>query len=99
MIFDVKDEVHFESHLSNECPLHIDVDTNMVLQECFSRVLYCKEFLEKQIGCSPIGNTDGEYRLNTVSFISADGLSREHVAFTGSAYLCDASGKTIDVLR
>lgn len=60
------------------------------------KVFFCNEYLSRGIGGSFAGKndtTDGVY-LSKVT------VNNEHtIYFTGQAYLCDESGKTVDALR
>lgn len=62
------------------------------------RVVFTKDYLNSQIGCSPEGDGDNSYYLNQVRVTTPDSLE-ETIFFTGSAYLCDDKGNTVDSLR
>lgn len=63
-----------------------------------TRVIHSEDFLKDQIGCSPAGDADNMYYLNSI-FVTTKSGEEETVVFTGSAYLCDDKGNTVDTLR
>lgn len=56
------------------------------------------EYLTDNVGCSSKGSTDSEFYLNTLDITHRDG-SIISVAYTGTAYLCNEQGKTVDTFR
>ena len=65
---------------------------------CYERVLFTEDYLRNQIGCSPVGEGNDKYCMNSVCVFS-EGKEPETIFFTGTAYLCDDTGKTVDTLR
>lgn len=57
-----------------------------------------EEYLKDNVGCSSKGATDSEFYLNTLDITRKDG-SLISVAYTGTAYLCNDQGKTVDTFR
>ena len=92
-ITDIK-SVSFIAHHSDDA---VAVDFNKDLG-CSERVVYSEEYLRAQVGCSPIGNGDSKYYMNYVC-IHTTAAEAETIFFTGTAYLCDDTGKTVDTLR
>lgn len=56
------------------------------------------EYLKYNKGCSSVGNTDDEVYLNTLYITRNDG-EKLTIAHTGTAYLCNEQGKTVDTFR
>lgn len=56
------------------------------------------EYLSDNIGCSSKGNTDNYFYVNTLNILRKDGTSLA-IAYTGTAYLCNDQGKTVDTFR
>ena len=54
--------------------------------------------MKEQIGCSPVGEGDNVYCMNEV-YVTTDAAEAQDIYFTGTAYLCDDTGKTVDTLR
>lgn len=94
--------VKFVSHLS-------EFATKINPSEYTGDDLLCsEEYLKDNIGCSSVGDTDEQYYTSCVTGIcTVPGTSKQSVLdsmpfklhYTGTAYLCDDSGKTIDTLR
>lgn len=63
--------------------------------------LTSSEYLEKEFGACKHDTSDNLYYVNSISFTLSTDESNDgnYVLFTGIAYLCDDSGKTIDVLK
>lgn len=85
-----KDTVTFMDTLDGLTDAHEDFITN---------IFTCPEYLLDGIGASAVGNSDKEYALNTIIFHTKGNPECKYILFTGSAYLCDDTGKTVDVLR
>lgn len=92
-ITDIK-SVSFVAHHSDDA-VAVDFDKDL---GCNERVVYSEEYLRAQVGCSPIGSTDRKYYMNSVC-IHTPATDPEVIFFTGTAYLCDDTGKTVDTLR
>lgn len=90
---DVK-TISFVAHHA-DAALPIDL-TNIV--ETGNRVVYSDDFLKEQIGCSPVGTGDNTHYFNRI-FVTTKNGEEEFVMFTGTAYLCDDKGNTVDTLR
>lgn len=94
--------IQYRSNLSDVAPLYsykaeaIACDCDPEYQE---KIIYVdKTYLDAGIGCCAIGNEDDKYFLNKVIVNTSTG-TQMWIAFTGRAYLCDDSGKTVDALR
>ena len=57
-----------------------------------------KDYISLNIGCSFKGNTDAEIYLNTMNICRNDG-EVINIAYTGTAYLCNEMGRTVDTFR
>ena len=90
---DIK-SVSFVAHHSTDAVV-IDLNNLVELQ---NRVLFSNTFLVEQIGCSPEGNSDSSFFFNSVTVETKD-ADPETIYFTGTAYLCDDKGNTVDTLR
>ena len=73
----------------------VDIDARVDWNGC---IAYSEEFLKEQIGCSPVGEGDNVYCMNEV-YVTTDAAEAQDIYFTGTAYLCDDTGKTVDTLR
>lgn len=86
--------VSFIAHYAEHArPINIDkrVDWN-------GCIAYSEEFLKEQVGCTPIGEGDSEYYMNEI-YVTTDDAEQQDIFYTGTAYLCDDTGKTVDTLR
>ena len=92
-ITDVKRVSFIAHHAEHAYPLDLDkvVDWN-------GFVAYSDEYLTGQIGCSPSGEDDNKYFMNEIHVTTSD-PEPQIIYFTGVAYLCDDTGKTVDTLR
>lgn len=102
-VLDVK-TVDFTSHLQNKvyfvkdspvCFVEADVDYASDVDFC---IYTNDEYLKNNTGCSSKGPTDNEWYLNTLNITRNDGETL-HLAFTGTAYLCNETGRTVDTFR
>lgn len=94
--------VKFVSHLS-EFATQIKPSTYPM-----DNLLCSDEYLKDNIGCSSVGDDDEQYYMSCVSGTCvlpntgkttySESMPFKHY-YTGTAYLCDDSGKTIDTLR
>lgn len=92
-ITDIK-SVSFIAHHSDDAKV-LDFQKDLGYNE---RVVYSNDYLMNQNGCTPAGNTDNQYYLNSVC-VTTNATDTEVIFFTGTAYLCDDTGKTVDTLR
>lgn len=90
---DIK-SVSFVAHHAADATV-VDLNKTVEMQ---SRVLFSNSFLLDQVGCSPEGNGDSSFFLNRVTVETKD-AEPETIYFTGTAYLCDDKGNTVDTLR
>lgn len=101
-ILDVK-AVDFTSHLQSK---YFYKDATCFVETplggpCRSEVPYLctdAEYIKDNIGCSSKGNTDGEVYLNYIR-ICRNNDEKVDIAFTGTAYLCNDTGRTVDTFR
>lgn len=92
--------VAFHSYLNDDSPVYNRAKDALDC-ECKDVDLYISdEYLNAQFSCSPVGNTDEKYFVNfmKVKFNKNAGTPQQKIAFTGRAYLCDDSGKTVDTI-
>lgn len=75
----------YNDGLISNVPTSMDVYTN-------------SEYLVYNKGCSSVGNTDKEVYLNILYITRNDG-EKLAIAHTGTAYLCNEQGKTVDTFR
>ena len=92
-ITDIK-SVSFVAHHSDDAEI-VDFDKEL---GCNERVVFSEDYLRNQVGCSPKGEDDRKYYMNSVC-IYTTAAEPEVIFFTGTAYLCDDTGKTVDTLR
>lgn len=86
--------ISFVAHHSEAAPI-VNFKDSVLPNE---RVVYTEDYLHDQVGCSPIGNEDNTYYMNSVC-VYTNTTEPEVIYFTGTAYLCDDTGKTVDTLR
>ena len=86
--------VRFVAHHAADA---IPVDLDKVVFE--GLVVYSDGFLMDQVGCSPEGDSNKSYFLNKIVIETKESPEPELVYFTGTAYLCDDKGNTVDTLR
>ncbi len=100
-VLDVK-AVDFTSHLQSEYFCNnsvLFVETLGKPCRCEIPYLYTdKEFIKDNIGCSSKGDTDDEVYLNVIR-IRRNNDEEMQIAFTGTAYLCNDTGRTVDTFR
>lgn len=101
-VLDVK-AVDFTSHLQSE---YFYSNNDLFVETPLGKPCRCeipylytdKEFIKDNIGCSSKGNTDGEVYLNVIR-ICRNNDEEMRIAFTGTAYLCNDTGRTVDTFR
>ncbi len=100
----VKDvaSVDFDSHVTTD--INVDLNTKTLYYKdaplSGGKLLLHDDFVKENRGVCQ-HEEDGKMYINNISFyVTHTGIpTEEFIAFSGFAYLCDDSGKTIDVLK
>lgn len=102
-VLDVK-AVDFTSHLQSklyfvkDSPVCFVEDTVDYKSDIDFNIYVNDEYLKNNTGCSSKGSTDDEWYLNTLAITRNNG-EVVYLAFTGTAYLCNETGRTVDTFR
>lgn len=86
--------VSFVAHHSDTAEV-LDFTKDLGFNE---RVVFTDVYLRNQVGCTPAGEDDNKYYLNSICVHTTEN-EPETIFYTGTAYLCDDTGKTVDTLR
>lgn len=97
--------VAFTSHLQSKyfynqdkIQLFIEDPEGKIIPSNVHHVYVDKEYIKSNNGCSSKGETDDEVYLNVMTVRKNNGDVIDF-AFTGTAYLCNELGRTVDTFR
>lgn len=103
-VLDVK-TVNFTSHLQSNYVFNhkdelcfVENSAGKLVPTDVPTIIVNPDFIKDSIGCSPKGNSDDEVYVNVMSIHRNNDEVLDFV-YTGTAYLCNELGRTVDTFR